>query len=397
MYAAFVVFSTIAILLLPCWILLLILRRFSKGSRWKYPPTQRITQVLFCLGNLFFGLISLLQVGQLIFIAMANEWPGVIIGITILVLVLVSLIALFRPIFTYVILVCYLVMGGATFYQSVNKMIPPNFKDICNELRADKACSESVSGFNCEAPSKHAGKKFDKTVCENTTAGNDTYKFEEYKSGRIGNTVVTKIPSILISNLPRNDCRNRECGFKVDRRLIEFKNSCGGCLGPGGVTTELKMEFVPEGTSFKVVDSFKITRKSFLSETNIPQLILEAADGRLLEISESSLEYPILSDHRSWSNELERSVLADLESIKTNSSVVMEFCIGSYSKEDDATTLHKKFERFLNDIRIVEEVSNPPFVKKDGGYCSDITFNTESSYLLVHYYSHDWGLRGRRR
>lgn len=397
MYSAFVVITTILLLLLPVWVLLLIFKRSSKPSRWKYPPTKRVTQFLFSLGNVVFAVLIILPFVMFLFISLSSGW-GVVIGLSIIVLGMVSLLALFRPAYTKGILFVYVMIGVFSYYASPTRELPTTYNDICNELREDPNCKEEDKVFNCVAPSKHAGKRLDKSICVNATSGNSEYDFEGSFSEYEGETHFTKIPLLYIRNLPRNNCKHRSCGYKVDTILEDFRNSCSNCLDPQRLTTRLRIELIPVGTKIKVIDTFQLKKTFFsLSGSDHKILLVEDGAGNRSEISDLVFKMRVIDGNRNWDESLEKTVLGDLEKLEKKAMVTRNFCF--MSREGEMAVIESHLKKFLKDFDLESDVQYLPFIEKpktkwtSTEHCSDITFMTKNSYLLAHYYFHEWHLR----
>lgn len=396
MYSVFVIFFAISLLLLPVWILLLIFRNSSKSSNWKYPPTKRIIQFLFSLGNFSFSALIVFPFVMFLFISISSGW-GLVIGLSIIALGIVSLLSLFRPAFTKGILLIYVIIGVSSYYASPTRELPTTYHDACNELREDPYCEEGDKVFNCKPPSKHVGKLLDKSICENSTLGNSDYDFEDSFSKYEGETYITKIPLLYIKNLPRNNCKHRRCGYKVDTELEDFRNPCSNCLDKKRLTTRLNIELVPVGTKFKVIDAFKLKRK-FVSLSSSDHLVLVVQDekGQKAETSEIGFKLNVVNGRRNWEKSLEEIVLHDLNKIEQESVVAREFCF--MSKVGSGSFIESRLKNFLKDFHIEKEIHYIPFVEKVGTkrtsttHCTEISFNSKNSYLLGHYYFKEWGL-----
>lgn len=396
MYSAFVVIITVVMILIPVWILLLIFKRSDKPSKWKYPPSKRVTQFVFSLGNLIFVSLLILPYSMFIFLSITSVL-GMVYGLLILFLGFVSLLSLFRPVFTFGIFLTYVVIGVTSYYASPARELPSAYVDICNQLRNDPHCVESDKNFSCTPPSKHSGKLIDKVICENTTNGNSDYEFEDILSPFEGETHVTKIPLLYVKNLPRNNCKNRSCGYKVDTELVDFRNPCSNCLDSRRLDTRLRIELVPVGTKLRVVDAFQLRRKGFMSSGPVHKvLLLEDEIGTRSEISQLGFELDVIGGNRNWDISLENMVLGDLEKIEKETMVTRNFCF--MSKKGEKALIEYRLKRFMKDFHIEEEILFSSFLEKEQtkwkgiDHCTDITFRTKNAYLLGHYFFKEWDL-----
>lgn len=396
----FIIISFIVFLTLPVGILLLILRLSKKPSRWKYPPTRRITQFLFSLGNVIFSGAIVSQFVLLLFAALSSGW-GIIMALSVLVLFVVALVSLWRPAYTYNIFLIYGVLIISSYYSSPDRELATTYRDICNELRNDPLCGESPEGFHCKAPSKREGV-YNKTICVNNTSGNSDYNINNTHSKYLGETFITKKPLLYIKNLPRNNCKHRSCGYKYDIELEDLYNNCGNCLDRKRLTTKLRAEFVPAGTSLKVVDAFSTKYKFFsIDGGSHKYLVVEDEKGNKAEISDYRFESDVIKTDLRRGTEIEEKVVRDLEKFTDNSLFIKHYCFWRYSdKNEDANVIESYLHNFIKDFQLNEEMTYLPLTEflgadKKISYCSVISFRTKNAYLLSHYYFEEWGLYAR--
>jgi hypothetical protein len=406
------------LLLLGC--LYLIYKLVEKiKSRGKKPLKKRTWHFFFSWANfLLFGLGGILLYPMMLLVSVGSNLRMILLLILICVGV-VSLISLFKPKFTKVIFALYGLVAIVLYFESPNTNKLTTYHDICNELRMDKNCSESESGFECHPPSKHGHLKKSKDLCENKTGKNDESKIEMIPHPYIGKVVKTDERLLYIKNLPRNNCRNRACGYVVDTRIEEVRNRCGGCLRADRVTTLLRMVDIPIGTELRVIGAFKTSDIFFGSSSGHEFLILQDSTGVKSEISDIGFRLMFLKNQQNgyispeeklaeekWNEfkaagELRKTVCLYDDFRHTRKSEKNLTRFPEYSKHVEV-----RFLNFIESFQLQKEFtiidtswlilpnaqdsSNPN--KKIALSCATIEIKSEAAYLLSTYYASDWGL-----
>lgn len=325
-----------------------------------------------------------------------NSYPYLVTALLILLLGSLALISLFRPKFTTGIFVCYGLLMVNSYLHSP-ELKKNYYQDICNELRNDIKCLEKEDSFECRKEGELQAIITSKEVCINNTKGNSDYDFVAHKSEHLGKTYVTKIPLFYIKNLPRNNCRNRSCGYKYDREIVEFRNPCSNCLDERRLTTKLRIEYIPVGTNLTVVDSFKLEKNNTVFRDRAHEvLVLEDEKGVRSEIMEFSFDSDIIRGSRNGSERFEKTVITNIQHIKDQGYLEKKYCFASFSVDHqvpDGSSIPERIEKrlvsFVNSFKLNDEMG---YSKVDSSRCSLIRFDTVASYLLSFYYFNEWSL-----
>lgn len=383
----------------------LLLKRKILDKKMKYPPSKRIFQFIFCVGNfIFFGGI-LIFLGPYLFLVSYNSTYRLLIMLCFAAISVASLYSIFRPRGTKLIPVFYAFMGLSLYMDNPKTVKPTTYHDICNELRDDPKCTESLTGFTCEAGSKHGAITKDKSICVNTTGANSDYRFGKYKSRLVGLTNSTKLPYILVRNLPRNNCRHRSCGHMYESEIVSFDNQCSNCLGESRVTSKLRMELLPEGADLTVIDSFQLED---IGHYGAPHEVLVVKNDRG-DVAEMD-EYIFENIGKNRVEEKENKIIHKIREVQKKGEADRFLC---FSWEVYAPSIPKKYNlkgpkysdyieirllNFIKSFRLEDEMKILGLAWRKGAStgqlsaCANVKYRSESAILLSHYYYKDWGL-----
>lgn len=364
---------------------------------WKIPPAERKAQFLFCMANIVIVGPFMFLLWPIILLGASRSLHSLLILLWVCLVLVFSIISLLRPRFTSFVFVFYFLISLNIYFDFTNRNATfPKYVDICNELRRDPFCIENDKEFNCSSQSKRGFFTSNKEICINKTNRNNDYNFKEYKSPFIGRVIQTAEPFLIFKNLPRNNCRNRICGYKYEAFINELHNHCSNCLERDEITTKLKISYLPQGSTLKVVDSFRITSNNWsrLDEDKI--IVLEDEGGHKLELRERELDL-FLTGSINQPGKKGDIIREDLIEIGKNSSFKKKVCFSNYEHKSEASMI-EHLKTFIQTFQLENEMyfSNSSTNKdRDKEFCSDLSFKTESAYLLSHYYFETFDLNNK--
>lgn len=223
----------------------------------------------------------------------------------------------------------------------------------------------------------------------------------EESSEYLGKTYTTRTHMAYELNLPRVDEVAQRIALtssvliahEVDRKIVEIKNSCGGCLSKDRLTTARRIQSIPHGTKMTVVDEY-IYHTDYGAmihgPTNIHSLIVEDQHGNFSEIAEIFFESFFVDEHTLTKKPDRREswLLYNMSEFEKNDELILNYCPSRRVKgvEDP--------QGFIADFQLEHEVIIWPntYACKAG---TTIKFLTLEAYLTANYYFSDWQLYGR--
>lgn len=235
----------------------------------------------------------------------------------------------------------------------------------------------------------------------------------DYRSHLIGKSFILPAAHSYLTNLSHEKCTDRLCGYKYNTSLEDLTFS-GLESKLISMQPPLRVQYVPAGMGFKVVDSFSIRLGLFHSSVEF--VVLEDTNGRRSECLEGMV--PQYSEAK---NDVEKlRIVAALEKIQLEGSFSKEICYSGETRINNAEKIKKvgdsekklielKISRFINDLQFhkeIEVVSKPEILIKDPTsnrktydyiLCHTLKFKSPEAYLTyVHFLKH-WGLDSWRR
>ena len=177
---------------------------------------------------------------------------------------------------------------------------------------------------------------------------------------------------------------------EASREIEELENSCTGCLSSDRLVTPIRLELIPTGTNFKVIDEYLSYRITPLGPSKIHMLLLRDENNNISEMSELSFElnFVVKQNSKNRLSKSEIETLSMLDMIKEIDSIVIKFCpkinIGNNLSVND----------FIHDFRLENEIK----VHEDSPSCKKgtvMTFFSPESLLTARYYFNEWSLYGK--
>lgn len=210
----------------------------------------------------------------------------------------------------------------------------------------------------------------------------------------LGRPFITDQPLAYITGLPRfNEVsryvrRNTRTLFadEVDRRITELRNNCVGCIGSDRISTPIRIEYIPVGTPFTVIDEYLYDENSIFSSP-IHRLIVRDGSGNMAEISELAFKHEIATPN-TGKDRITSTILRNLESFNSNDPARLAFCFHDFVENPLDPAL------FISDFQLAAEMDYERHEKLcEGGYIFE--FKTSEAYLTSAYYFKSWGLYGK--
>ena len=210
----------------------------------------------------------------------------------------------------------------------------------------------------------------------------------------LGRTFVTNQPLAYITGLPRfNEVsryvrRNTRTLFadEVDRRITKLRNNCPGCIGSDRISTPIRIEYIPVGTSFSVIDEYLYDVNSLFSSP-IHRLIVRDNHGNMAEISELAFKHEIATPN-TGKDRITSGILRNLESFSSNDPARLSFCLHDFVEDPPDLAV------FISDFQLSAEMTYERHEELCmGGYIFE--FKTPEAYLTSTYYFKSWGLYGK--
>jgi hypothetical protein len=366
--------------------------------------------VIFGIGFVFlFPFMLLVSVGSSLRL-MIILWYA-LIGI-------VSLISLFKPKLTFLSFIFFGLLWFHLYIDNPYTEKKTSYVDICNEMRSDSNCKEDKKQFFCHNSSTYGSKIYNKEICVNGSGGNDLEKYEATNSEYLGKTVVTENLFFYLKNLPRNNCRNRTCGYMYDTRLVDWDNNCGNCLGENRVSTPIRIEPVRIGTQIKVTNAYKLVPKYPMGKT-YTMLVLEDSEGNKSELLDFEFKSHFISNIKSSSGRMvsRNKILETINALSQGQLVTQYMCLTLDDfKNPEKHGLDPSFAQFSkyielrllkfmasfrleNEMKVTDTLwrkTEKNVSDKPASYpirtCTKVIFKSVASYLLYTYYREDWGV-----
>ncbi len=152
------------------------------------------------------------------------------------------------------------------------------------------------------------------------------YRHSEY----LNKTYTSKVPLVYRNNLPRVEDAPKYVVLnsdtllskKVDRSLVQFRYDCTGCLGKKTLVTPIRIQYIPTGTKFTVIDEYLYYSTYGIGTTEIRYLIVKDEFGNISEISELSFKLEVIKNQKICDEELK--IIKNIELFKNQTPV--SFC-----------------------------------------------------------------------
>lgn len=235
-----------------------------------------------------------------------------------------------------------------------------------------------------------------------------------YRDGLVGDQITLSQPLLSFSYPKGTGCRGRlACIYKADEELIVTKNSCSNCLYESEAIVGTKVTLKEKGETFTIVDSFFLESTSMISRSlssPMKYLIFKDSLGKTYEIPKFYMDS--ITEKKGHSD-----VTKDIEKAKNSFNDKGSYTLISCTRNHEPYTTYKK-ERpqrrarylrsmgpfvslklgsIINSFKISNKVKARNFfqVKQWGNFsldCSEVTFTTFESFLLVNYYYHTWSI-----
>ena len=218
---------------------------------------------------------------------------------------------------------------------------------------------------------------------------------EKKSSDYVGLSFVTSRPLAYKTGLPRyNEIKHslRDSYFAIysddaDRKITQLTSRCSGCMTPDKLTTPIRIEYIPSGTTIKVVGEYLYKSDSIFS-SDIPMLIVTDEQGNNAEISQLGFELDIAKTYTGRYSRETNSILKNIESFNNKGNIRLSYCLHDFEKNSPEPA------KFIRDFQLEAEVD----ITHSNAMCDDgfiFEFKTLTSYLTSNYYFKAWGLFGK--
>ena len=210
----------------------------------------------------------------------------------------------------------------------------------------------------------------------------------------LGRTIVTDVPLAYQVNLPGYNevstfIRDNSATLfakEVDRQITDFKNRCTGCLDQYKITTRVRMEYIPAGTSLNVTGEY-LYKSNLEHGSTIHMLIIRDELGNSAEVSET--DFRLFTANVDSSEDQRIGQIRDsIESFHENEKIRLSFCVSDFVQRRWLP------EKFVKDFQMEDEVDVTFGITScNRGYIFE--FKTIEAYLTSVYYFESWGLYGK--
>jgi hypothetical protein len=176
----------------------------------------------------------------------------------------------------------------------------------------------------------------------------------------------------------------KEAKYKVGK----FESHCTGCLSPDRLVTPIRLQFIPVGTRFKVIDEYLSFRRTPLGASKIPMLILRDENDNISEISEISFQINFINYRKANRSTTESETLRMLNRFQNGNVITINYC------PDINVVKHQDVNKFFHDFQLENDIK----VHVDKPSCEEgttITFFNPESLLTARYYFEEWDLYGQ--
>lgn len=344
------------------------------GNPKKKTPAQFIGAVL----SLFIIISLLLIISPFLLMAAAGSSLRLLMVFLIFLGALFSFITIYKRKASIGVGVVIIMLAVLSYLDNPNTSKPFAFNDVCNEIRKDPYCTESANSFECSAQSSRGEFKSSKTICYNND-GNDEYSFKNVSHESVGRKLKTKVPVLLVRNLPRNNCRNRSCGYIVDAKIRSIRNSCAGCLAPDRVSTKLRATYLPPNSEFEVNEYFRITHKYNSMSSDQEYFVLTDSFGEKIEIKNYDFEDFFEKGDADLNENDHDNILNHLNQIEQTGSVDL-----NTHKRESLSNFIQNFQ-LSNEIEFADDANSGKPIYK-------VIVKSKEAYMTLVYFSKDWGV-----
>lgn len=372
----------LGLLVFPAIFIFLIIRK----KDWKYPIKDRPVQFTFAIITSILSMLYVFSLPFLVFISLFSE--GIILNMYMTIGAVFSFVSLFRPRASIAVVVIALGIPLVAKLEKSEDIKKGAWVDVCNELRVDPNCKEEAEQFVC------AEKSFSKDICINKQ-GNDQYKFKELPHAFIGKEIKTIAPAILEYNLPRNNCMNRFCGYIAEASLDDTYSLCNKSINRSRdeITTPLRTKLVALGTEFKILNYYKVSRRSRAYSPAGPSyyFLLEDGHGKKVELSDHDLKY-LFENNRNYSGDSSclKSLAEGVAQIETNG-----FFGFKVPYRLNLSTNRVKIEDFIRDLNFTsDDIEYEVDTKNDKKFIL-IKVKNEIALTTLFQYQKTWEIGAR--
>ena len=222
------------------------------------------------------------------------------------------------------------------------------------------------------------------TLCGCKTMQNSGVSQSPY----IGQTFVTPFGMEFIENLPKaekapdNIIGNSRTVWIADRLLDTIDTDCINCLDTNRLITPIRVSYVPKGTRFKAVESYRIkyTFLYSLFNSDYDIIVIEDDSGRRSEVPEYFFKY---KENLFFNSKYDRII----HTVENN---IKEKGFYDYICHDDKNEVIR-LNKFIQDFKLENDISIlDPAIEKNK---IRIVFKTTTSYLTYFRYKNDWSIK----
>ncbi len=218
----------------------------------------------------------------------------------------------------------------------------------------------------------------------------------ERVSGLVGKQFVVDVPLVYVKNLPYFKDVESDIVFdtpvvltrKTSYDLKQFRNNCSSCLVADRLVTDIRVEFIPIGTVFTVIEEFlQITKKQRGRNETTHFLLVEDDKGKQAEISKLDFELYVLDTQGTrypWGSESKTVAQSAVEHLSNSEVFQVEYC---FRRRDALPSL----VAFIDDFNLKDDMQLANHLSTT---CSVITYNNLDAFMTAHYYFTAWGLDG---
>lgn len=208
------------------------------------------------------------------------------------------------------------------------------------------------------------------------------------QSPYLGKTFVTPFGMAFIENLPKAETvddrilTNSSTVWVTTKQLDTIPSNCINCISSDRLETPIRISYVPKGTQFNAIKSYRIKYNLFYSLFNNDYDIIVVEDnyGNKAELPDfifESFEEKMFSSEDNY----DTKIIPVVKSIKDH-GFYDDFCL--IELEDDLKSLNQ----FINDFKFNGDISIQQSQKN-----VKIKFKTITSYLTYLRYKNDWNIK----
>lgn len=229
-------------------------------------------------------------------------------------------------------------------------------------------------------------------------------KIGKYQSKYLGQSFETVAPLFYQSGLPKSFRTNSFTLKKEDRELVEIRPSLVNVLHHENLEGPIRLEFLPTGTKFKVVDSFEVKESSFgLGRESYKYLVLQDEKNIRSEISELAFKVDVLTSNKNF--EYDRPLMPYIDEFNNFKTLELVMCdsqdVSNYGRDrvKSSPQIQIRLHRFIkdfkleNDLEILKTSTMKDRHESDKiRSCALLSFKNLQPLFLLSYYGNDWNL-----